>query len=50
MTFADLKIGAKFTCNGVPYVKKSSRTAYAGLGHPAHGRWFYFGQKERVTV
>lgn len=54
MTFADIAVGQHFTCNGVPYTKKSSRTAWAAPMHPAynpdHNKWFYFGQSERIDL
>jgi hypothetical protein len=54
MTFSQLAIGQRFTCNGNPYTKRSSRTANVGEGHPAHRegaqRWFYFRQHELVKV
>lgn len=50
--FSDLAIGTLFNVDGVPYRKKSSRTAWTAPGHPAHAphRWFWFGQRELVSV
>jgi hypothetical protein len=51
--FQELKIGDKFTCGGNPYIKKSSRTAYTDVGHPAHNsylkKWYNFGVREFIV-
>ena len=52
--FHEVPIGALFLCNGAPYVKRSTRTARAAVGHPAYNqsdvRWFYFRRDEQVGV
>lgn len=50
LLFRSVVIGAAFKCAGNDYIKKSSRTAWAGDNHPAKGKWFYFGQMETVEV
>jgi hypothetical protein len=49
MLFKDLEIGDKFSCNGLYMcTKKSSRTAY--IDRDTKVLWFYFGQKENVSL
>lgn len=54
LLFRAVGIGQAFACSGVPYVKRSSRTADAAPGHPVYAegvrRWFYFGQVEVCHV
>lgn len=46
ITFRTIGIGEDFSCNGVTYTKRSTRTA---VMH-SNGRIFYFGQMDSCIV
>lgn len=46
MKFSDVEIEAEFTVGGLPWIKKSTRTALLC----EFNRVFYFRQDERVTL
>lgn len=46
MSFAEIRIGRMFHCNGNDYVKQSSRTARM----LSNGRVWYFGKDEIVHL
>ena len=49
MRFEDVRVGDKFSKNGYQWFKRSTRTAEIVKGDNA-GTWFYFGNKELITV
>jgi len=44
--FSQVKVGSSFECNGNIVVKRSTRTGFI----ESVGRWFYYAQRETVTV